>query len=89
MTHHLKLSFQLKPPQVMSEAVTYSKVSSEMTSIMGHTTRVLGGVGKGVYYMRCNESSSTKDWLNLFLNEKFILMNLNAVYQICIISCIL
>jgi hypothetical protein len=32
------LSFQLNPPHVMSEAVTYSKVSSEMTSMMGHTT---------------------------------------------------
>ena len=37
-SHHRKLSFQLKPPHVMSEAVTYSKVSSEMTSIIGHTT---------------------------------------------------
>lgn len=27
----------------MSEAVTYSKVSSEMTSMMGQTTRVLDG----------------------------------------------
>ena len=37
-THHLKLSFQLNPPHVMSEAVTYSKLSSEMTSMIGHTT---------------------------------------------------
>ena len=37
-TYHLKLSFQLNPPQVISEAVTYSNVSSEMTSIIGHTT---------------------------------------------------
>ena len=37
----LKLSFQLKPPQVMSEAVMYSKVSSEMTSMTGHTTAFL------------------------------------------------
>ena len=40
-TYHLKLSFQLKPPQVISEAETYSNVSSEITSIMGHTTRDL------------------------------------------------
>uniref|UniRef100_A0A914L681 Uncharacterized protein n=1 Tax=Meloidogyne incognita TaxID=6306 RepID=A0A914L681_MELIC len=31
---------QLNPPQVVSEAVTYSKVSSEITSIIGATTRV-------------------------------------------------
>lgn len=36
--YHLKLSFQLKPPHVWSDAVTYSKVSSLMTSIIGHTT---------------------------------------------------
>ena len=34
-------SFQLKPPQVMSEAVMYSKVSSEMTSMTGQTTAFL------------------------------------------------
>ena len=37
-SHQRKLSFQLKPPHVMSDAVTYSNVSSEMTSMMGHTT---------------------------------------------------
>lgn len=36
--YHRKLSFQLNPPQVMSEAVTYSNVSSEITSMIGHTT---------------------------------------------------
>lgn len=36
-----KFICQLKPPQVMSEAVTYSNVSSEITSIIGATTRVL------------------------------------------------
>lgn len=40
-THHLKLSFQLKPPHVMSDPGMYSKVSSLMTSMMGHTTLVL------------------------------------------------
>ena len=38
MSYHLKFSFQLKPPQVMSDAVTYSNDSSEITSIIGHTT---------------------------------------------------
>ena len=38
---YLKLSFQLNPPQVMSEAVMYSKLSSEITSITGHTTAFL------------------------------------------------
>jgi hypothetical protein len=37
-TYHLKFSFQLKPPHVISEAVIYSKVSSDITSIIGHTT---------------------------------------------------
>ncbi len=37
-SYHRKLSFQLNPPHVISEAVTYSKVSSEMTSMMGQTT---------------------------------------------------
>ena len=36
--YHRKFSFQLKPPQVRSEADTYSNVSSEMTSMMGQTT---------------------------------------------------
>ena len=36
--YHLKLSFQLKPPHVMSLPVMYSKVSSLMTSIIGQTT---------------------------------------------------
>lgn len=35
-----KLSFQLNPPQVMSEAGMYSKFSSLMTSMMGQTTLV-------------------------------------------------
>ena len=38
LVYHLKLSFQLKPPQVMSLAVMYSKLSSEITSITGQTT---------------------------------------------------
>lgn len=33
-----KLSFQLKPPYVMSDPAMYSNVSSLMTSMMGHTT---------------------------------------------------
>lgn len=37
-SYHLKFSFQLNPPQVISEAVIYSKDSSEITSIIGHTT---------------------------------------------------
>lgn len=37
-SYHLKFSFQLNPPQVMSEAVTYSNVSSDITSITGQTT---------------------------------------------------
>ena len=36
--YHRKLSFQLKPPHVMSDAVTYSKVSSDITSMIGQTT---------------------------------------------------
>ena len=36
-----KLSFQLKPPYVMSEPAMYSNVSSLMTSMMGHTTAFL------------------------------------------------
>lgn len=36
-----KFSFQLKPPQVMSEPVMYSNESSPMTSMIGHTTAVL------------------------------------------------
>lgn len=36
--YHLKFNFQLKPPHVISEAVMYSNVSSDMTSIIGHTT---------------------------------------------------
>lgn len=39
-THHRKFSFQLKPPHVWSDAVTYSKVSSDMTSMIGQTTVV-------------------------------------------------
>lgn len=35
------MSFQLKPPHVMSEAVTYSKLLSEMTSMIGQTTDFL------------------------------------------------
>ena len=38
---YLKLSFQLNPPQVISLAVIYSKLSSEITSITGHTTAFL------------------------------------------------
>lgn len=38
LTYHLKFNFQLNPPQVMSEAVIYSKVSSEITSMIGQTT---------------------------------------------------
>lgn len=38
ITHHLKFNFQLNPPHVISDAVTYSKVSSDITSIIGHTT---------------------------------------------------
>lgn len=41
LTYHLKLSFQLKPPQVMSEALMYSKVSSAITSMIGQATVVL------------------------------------------------
>lgn len=37
-TYHLKFNFQLNPPQVMSEAVMYSNVSSDMTSMIGQTT---------------------------------------------------
>jgi hypothetical protein len=37
-TYHLKFNFQLKPPHVISEAVMYSNVSSDITSIIGHTT---------------------------------------------------
>lgn len=33
-----KLSFQLKPPYVMSDPAMYSNVSSLITSIIGHTT---------------------------------------------------
>ena len=36
-----KLSFQLKPPYVMSDPAMYSKVSSLITSMMGHTTVLL------------------------------------------------
>lgn len=36
--YHLKFNFQLNPPHVWSDAVTYSNVSSLMTSMMGHTT---------------------------------------------------
>ena len=36
-----KLSFQLKPPYVMSDPAMYSNVSSLITSIMGHTTVLL------------------------------------------------
>lgn len=36
--YHLKFSFQLKPPQVISEAVMYSKESSDITSMIGHAT---------------------------------------------------
>ena len=38
ITYHRKFNFQLKPPHVMSDAVTYSKVSSDITSMMGQTT---------------------------------------------------
>lgn len=36
-----KLSFQLKPPYVMSDPAMYSNVSSLITSMMGHTTVLL------------------------------------------------
>ena len=36
-----KFSFQLNPPHVISEPVMYSKVSSPITSMIGHTTAVL------------------------------------------------
>lgn len=39
--YHLKFSFQLKPPHVISLAGMYSKVSSLITSMMGQTTVVL------------------------------------------------
>lgn len=39
--YHLKFSFQLKPPYVMSEPAMYSNVSSLMTSMMGQTTAFL------------------------------------------------
>lgn len=38
MIYHLKFNFQLNPPQVISEAVIYSNVSSDITSIIGQTT---------------------------------------------------
>ena len=38
--------FQLNPPQVMSLAVMYSKLSSEMTSMTGHTTALRLAAGK-------------------------------------------
>ena len=39
--YHLKLSFQLNPPHVMSEPVMYSNVSSLITSMIGDTTERL------------------------------------------------
>ena len=41
LTYQRKFSFQLKPPHVMSDAVTYSKVSSDITSMIGQTTAFL------------------------------------------------
>lgn len=35
---HLKFSFSLKPPYVVSEPVKYAKFSSLITSIIGHGT---------------------------------------------------
>ena len=35
---HLKLRFQLKEPRTLPDEYVYSKVSSLMTSISGHTT---------------------------------------------------
>ena len=50
-SHHLKLSFQLKPPQVISLAVMYSKLSSEITSITGHTTAFRLAAGQNKFEM--------------------------------------
>ena len=61
---YLKLSFQLNPPQVISLAVIYSKLSSEITSITGHTTAFL--INHQSINQRTNQST------NLSINQPSI-----------------
>lgn len=51
-----KFRCQLKPPHVMSDAVTYSNVSSLITSMMGATTRFLKGE---IFYGELYDDSSS------------------------------
>jgi hypothetical protein len=51
--YHRKLSCQLKPPHVVSDADMYSKVSSDMTSMIGATTRLLQFTKMVMLYLIC------------------------------------
>lgn len=50
---HRKTKFQSKPPRRSAEAPMYWKVSILMTSMMGHTTRVLS----------CNDEAKKVQWI--------------------------
>lgn len=54
-----KFSFQLNPPQVMSDPVIYSNVSSLITSMMGHTTDFLQ---KPSFQIRITNFTNRQEW---------------------------
>lgn len=71
--YHRNCSFQLNPPHVLSEAGTYSNVSSDITSITGHATTVLkqhGNYNRHAQFIYINKNPTMQSLdLNLQVSE--------------------
>ena len=80
----------MKPPHVMSEAVTYSKVSSDITSMIGHTTAFLFraiSFNKGSSHPSVHSQCASRNVI-VFPLTSLAPINLSIMFRLMQVQCI-